>query len=522
MSTYTPKRSRRGLRLVVALALATTAAGGVFVYASSVQRQVAQQQQILQQQATADPTQTPRLTVVVARADLPARTPFTPDAFELRDLPADAVTTNAVTSLAAPTGKVLNAPIAAGEQLTASRLIEPQVAEIKTIADMIPTGLRAMSLTLTELDGAGGLIVPGQHVDVVAVFKKDTLGKDQSMIMLQNVLVLAVAQATSADQLLATPTAVPAPATARTLAPAAPAPAIALGSNARPTPAPAATSISTQAQVFNPATNSVTDRLPAAPPQAKTVTLAVAPEAVERLALAKDYGHLSYVIRPRSEQTQQSLVPADLATLASPIEATAAEILATEISPTNVKVGDTLTVKITIKNTSDKPLQTMGPQPGFTYVQGQTYYTQQFASQPGKWRVAVGSAGLDSTELPYRWGLGADLAPGASTTVTGQIKLTADFKATNFWAAIVEEPAKIVQNGVGMTLITAMPENVAVVAVDAANARSGPSIASSVVDQIPYGTEIEIIGQSADWFKVKLPDQRVAWMAAGWIVVPGR
>jgi len=523
MSTYTPKRSRRGLRLVVALALATAAAGGVFVYASSVQRQVAQQQQILQQQqAIADPTQTPRVSVVVAHTDLPGRTPLTPDAFELRDLPADAVTSGAVTSLGAVTGKVLNAPIAAGEQLTSSRLIDPQAVDLKTIADMIPTGLRAMSLTLTELDGAGGLIVPGQHVDVVAVFKKDTLGKDQAMIMLQNVLVLAVAQATSADQLLATPTAAPGALNARPQPTVAPAPAIGFGSNARPTPAPAATATPTQAQVFNPATNAVADRLPAAPPQAKTVTLAVAPEAVERLALAKDYGHLSYVIRPRSEQTQQSLVPADLATLASPIEATAAEILATEISPTNVKVGDTLTVKITIKNTSDKPLQTMGPQPGFTYVQGQTYYTQQFASQPGKWRVAIGSAGLDSTELPYRWGLGADLAPGASTTVTGQIKLTADFKATNFWAAIVEEPAKIVQNGVGMTLITAMPENVAVVAVDAANARSGPSIASSVIDQIPYGTEIEIIGQSADWFKVKLPDQRVAWMAAGWIVVPGQ
>jgi Flp pilus assembly protein CpaB len=520
MSTYTPKRSRRSLRLVVALGLAGTAAAGVFVYSSSVQRQAAQQQQQVRQEAAAEPTQTPHLSVVVAHVDLPARTRLTPDAFELRDLPENAVASNALKSLDSVAGKVLNAPMAAGEQLTASRLSEPQAVQLKTIADMIPAGLRAMSLSLTELDGAGGLIVPGQRVDVVAVFKKDTLGKDESMIMLQDILVLAVAQSTSADQLLATPTAVPTTPAARAGAPAAPTAPAGLGSAPRPTPAPVATA-APQTLVFNPASDSVTDRLPAAPAQAKTVTLAVAPEAVERLALAKDYGHLSYVIRPTSERSQQSLVPADLATLASPIAATAAEILATEISPTNVKVGDTVTVKITIKNTSDKPLQTMGPQPGFTYVQGQTYYTQQFPSQPGKWRVAIGSAGLDSTELPYRWGLGADLAPGVSTTVTGQIKVTADFKATNFWAAIVEEPAKIVQNGIGITLITAMPENVAVVAVDAANARSGPSIASSVVDQIPYGTQLEIIGQNADWFKVKLPDQRVAWMAAGWIVVPG-
>src|SRR5712691_6444664 len=146
MTTYTPKRSRRGLRLVVALALATTAAGGVFVYASSVQRQAAQQQQQIHQEASADPTQTPLVSVVVAHVDLQAKTRLTPDAFELRELPADAVTSNALKSLDAVAGKVLNAPMAAGEQLTSSRLIEPPAADIKTIADMIPAGLRAMSL----------------------------------------------------------------------------------------------------------------------------------------------------------------------------------------------------------------------------------------------------------------------------------------------------------------------------------------------------------------------------------------
>ena len=53
----------------------------------------------------------------------------------------------------------------------------------------------------------------------------------------------------------------------------------------------------------------------------------------------------------------------------------AAQIIAADISPTNLKVGDSIDVKITVKNTSDKPLQTMGPEPGFTYVQGQTYFT---------------------------------------------------------------------------------------------------------------------------------------------------
>ena len=216
------------------------------------------------------------------------------------------------------------------------------------------------------------------------------------------------------------------------------------------------------------------------------------------------------------------MVPADLSTLVSPVQVAAGQILATEISPSNTKVGDTIDVKITVKNTSDKPLQTMGPEPGFTYVQGQTYFTQQYASDPGKWRVAIGTAGLDSTDLPYRWGLGGDLAPGATTTVTGHIKVTQDFKATNFWAALVNEPSNVVQSGVGMTLVTSLPQNLAIVAVDAANVRSSPSIAASVLQQVKYGTELQLIGQSADWFKVKLPDQSEGWVAAGWIVTAGQ
>jgi hypothetical protein len=315
------------------------------------------------------------------------------------------------------------------------------------------------------------------------------------MLILQDVLVLAVAQNTSADQL--------------------PRQAGASGSQGLPLPTRGGSTIVPLPQ---PTPASV----PYAPALTRTVTLAVDPEAAERLALAEDYGKLRYIVRPGAERTQSAVIPADLTTLASPIQVAAGQIIATEINPTNTKVGDTLDIKITVRNTSDKPMQTMGPEPGFTYVQGQTYFTQQYASDPGKWRVALGTASLDSTELPYRWGLGGDLAPGATTTVTGRIKITQDFKTTNFWAALVNEPSTVVQTGVGMTLVTSLPQNLAIVAVDAANVRSSPSIAASVLDQVKYGTELQIVGQSADWFKVKLPDQREGWVAAGWIVTAGR
>jgi len=428
-----------------------------------------------------------------------ARSPLDPTDFEVRQLPTEAVPADVVTSTDQLAGKVLDASLAEGEQVLNSHLVDlNKPADVQKFSDLIPQGKRAMSVQFSDIVGSAGLIVPGDFVDVLAVFKKDILGKDESMILLQDVQVLAVAQVTSADQLPRQGQQTNGTTTANTnSAPAVPKPL----QGAAPTPTPQGLPVTTGARIL---------------------TIAVAPEAAERLALAETYGNLRYIARPANERDQSAVLPADLGTLSSPIQASSAQIIATEISPTTVKVGDTIDVKITIKNTSDKPLQTQGPQPSFTYVQGQTYYTQQFASEPSKWRVAIGSAGLDSTELPYRWGFGGDLAPGATTTVTGSIKVTQDFKATNFWAAVVEEPAKIVENNVGITLVTSLPENMAVVAVDAANIRSSPSIASSVVDQVKYGTQLEIIGQNADWFKIRLPDQREGWVAAGWIVTAGR
>jgi Flp pilus assembly protein CpaB len=499
MINGSPRPGRRGPRLLLAIALGAAAAAGVYMYVNSIQQAAQVSARTAAQQATVAATSRSR--VVVAKASLAAGTALSIDNVELRDMPVEAVQPNAVTALADVTGKALTVPVAAGEQILSHRLGSPDQVDVKKFADLVPAGKRAMSVTFSELSTAGGLIAPGDYVDVLGVFNKGTMGKDQSMILLQDVLVLAVAQNTSPDQLPRQGAAAGAQPAAQTNA-NLPLPGRAGSTVAIPQPTPAS--------------------VPFAPAATRTVTLAVDPEAAERLALAEDYGHLRYIVRPGAERTQSSVLPADLTTLASPIQVAAGQIIATEISPTNTKVGDTLDIKITIKNTSDKPLQTMGPEPGFTYVQGQTYFTQQFASDPGKWRVALGSAGLDATEMPYRWGLGGDLAPGATTTVTGHVKITQDFKTTNFWAALVNEPSTIVQTGVGMTLVTSLPENLAIVAVDAANVRSGPSIASSVIDQVKYGTELQIVGQSADWFKIKLPDQREGWVAAGWIVTAAR
>jgi hypothetical protein len=134
--------------------------------------------------------------------------------------------------------------------------------------------------------------------------------------------------------------------------------------------------------------------------------------------------------------------------------------------------------------------------------------------------VGLSFDGHPSAPFPYRWGFVGELAPGAQTTISGSVKMTYDVKPTNFWVGLIQEPDTVLQDNEGTTLITVLPSNVAVVSVDAANVRSGPDLASSVLTKLPYGTEVPILGQEKDWFKVKLADGREGYVAAGWIIAP--
>ena len=99
------------------------------------------------------------------------------------------------------------------------------------------------------------------------------------MLLLQDVQVLAVGQTTLTDPSL------------RQGAPAAPVPDSPAGAAAQRPNAPVAqpTSVSHAALVF--------------PAADQDLTLAVDPEAAERLALAEDYGHLRYIVRPQPSAT---------------------------------------------------------------------------------------------------------------------------------------------------------------------------------------------------------------------------
>jgi pilus assembly protein CpaB len=247
--------------------------------------------------------------VVVANSAIPARTIITPDLVRVQQMPVDGVHPLATHSVAEVLGKVVRTEMAADEPVLSSKLFL-QRAE-SGLAFMVPDGMRAVSVGFTEIIGTGGMITPGDHVDVIGVFDSHGLttgpqavpgqtqsaqvtldrgaadSKEQTSVatmVLQDVQVLAVAQRLEGedvkpkDQGLAMP-----------------------GSNSQ-TP---------QQQMAQRAE-------PAAQPQAKTATLAVGPQDALRIVLAEEKGKIRLALRRANDKNAPNVAQVPLNALLAP------------------------------------------------------------------------------------------------------------------------------------------------------------------------------------------------------------
>lgn len=149
--------------------------------------------------------------VLVAARDLSAGQRVEEDSLRTVEVPASAIAAGALTSKADAVGLVLRYPVSAGEQVLASKLVGAEASRSQGLSFVVPEGLRAVSVPVTEVTGAGGLIVPGDRVDVMAAVKaarirgvivpEDELTRSQSeaavVTIVQDALVLAVGQSQS-------------------------------------------------------------------------------------------------------------------------------------------------------------------------------------------------------------------------------------------------------------------------------------------------------------------------------------
>ncbi len=132
------------------------------------------------------------------------------------------------------------------------------------------------------------------------------------------------------------------------------------------------------------------------------------------------------------------------------------EIVSVAFQPTTVDQGQVIWVDLTVRNNTGNTLATQGPDPGFVYGEGETFYTRNFPDVRGAFRVGIDFDGRTGVDHPYRWGLGAPLAPGETRTISGAIRLHT-ILARQYWAGLVHENIAWVQDRQGAQAITVNP-----------------------------------------------------------------
>lgn len=134
--------------------------------------------------------------VVLMAAEVAGRALVAAGDVKLREMPVEFIPKGAVSRLGDAVGRMARVPLYPGEVLLASKLAPP--GETPGLVHGIPAGERAVTIQVNEIIGVGGFIEPGHRVDIIATFDQELMEVDRSQLLLQDILVLAVAQATGA------------------------------------------------------------------------------------------------------------------------------------------------------------------------------------------------------------------------------------------------------------------------------------------------------------------------------------
>ena len=131
--------------------------------------------------------------VVVAAQDISARTTLDAGMLKVADVPTDSVIKGTFSDADDLDGQVTRYPLISGEQVTATK-IGVQKDDETGLSFVFPQGMRAFSIQVSEESSAGGLILPGDLVDIIGILDEGTVGIDKAVTLVQGVEVLAVAQ----------------------------------------------------------------------------------------------------------------------------------------------------------------------------------------------------------------------------------------------------------------------------------------------------------------------------------------
>ena len=177
-----PSGSRNRMMILAALVFAAIAALLLFVALQS------------RGEGVSSVTAPASVDIVVAAQNIDANTKVTSEMLELKSIPTDQALTGAYSSIETAVGLPVRYPLQRGEQLTTTKVGLEAIEDEKDIALILEPGMRGFAVHATEVTAVGGLLLPGNFVDVIAAFGENTGGIEKAVTILQNVEVLSVAQ----------------------------------------------------------------------------------------------------------------------------------------------------------------------------------------------------------------------------------------------------------------------------------------------------------------------------------------
>jgi pilus assembly protein CpaB len=143
--------------------------------------------------------------VLVAKGDIPMGHTLSPQDMQWQAWPPDTNIANAVKKKDRPdaieklSGSIARLPFVAGEPIREAKLVNAKGSGF--MAAILPSGMRAVSTQISPETGAGGFILPNDHVDVILTRRESEKSggseTQTSEMILKNIRVLAIDQTIS-------------------------------------------------------------------------------------------------------------------------------------------------------------------------------------------------------------------------------------------------------------------------------------------------------------------------------------
>jgi pilus assembly protein CpaB len=139
--------------------------------------------------------------VVVAAVDIDLGSRLNPQQLKTIDWPSGSLPSGAISDPQALQDRVVKTSVLRGEAILEAKLAP--VGSSGGLSAVIPEGKRAITVRVNDVIGVAGFALPGNYVDIVVNTQIDNEGKGDkqiSKIVLEHILVLAVAQEANRDE----------------------------------------------------------------------------------------------------------------------------------------------------------------------------------------------------------------------------------------------------------------------------------------------------------------------------------